>query len=576
MRWLKNNIGYVFIVIGIIGFIIYNYFGQPTNVKRVSNELPTSSEIINDDLSLKAEIKGQVKSPGIYVFENGDRVVDLINLAGGIIESAYLKNINQSKRLEDEMVVIIPKKESIQAPEPIFRYLQVEIKGEVNKPGVYKMKENSIINDLIIAAGGLTINASTNNINLAEKLVDERSYNVEKRQLNTIFVEIKGQVSNPGVYQMQAGDLVIDLIDKCGGLLENAHVENISYVQALQNHQVIDIPSIEEILEKKAVEVKGEVNNPGVYYFYGELRIIELINMAGGFTVKANYNDINLSETVSDELMINIPKIENDERMLAVDLKGQVKYPGVYYISEGKRLIDVIKIAGGFRSEADTSNVNLSQIIEDEMVYTIPKINPQKEYIYVEISGEVFLPGIYALEPDDRLIMLINRAGGFTADAYTDGLNLTRRLEDEEVIKIISIEDTIFVSIGGQVYKPGVYRVQKGISLIELIDLAGGLTMEADLESIDFYQSVEDTKQIIIPSMDDAPVEIPIEPIGLININEASSEELQTLPGVGVILAERIINYRETVSTFSSPEDIMNVSGIKEAIYESIKDDITV
>lgn len=575
MRWLKNNLGYLLIVVGIFGFILYNYLSQPLNVKQVSDSA-TITDVISDDLKFKAEIKGEVNSPGIYAFNEGDRVVDLINLAGGTTDSAYLVEINQSERLVDEMVVVIPMQENKTNPEPIIRYLQVEIKGEVNFPGVYKMKENSIINDLIIEAGGLTIEADTSQINLAEKLSDESLYIIEKNQSNTIYVEIKGQVYMPGVYQMQTGDLVIDLIDRAGGLLENAYEDNISFVQALENHQVIDIPSKEISLDKKAVEVKGQVNQPGVYYFYGELRIIELINMAGGFTEDANYQHINLSEIVNDELVVNIPAIEDDEIMLAVDLKGQVKYPGVYYVSEGKRLIDVIKLAGGFRPEADTSLVNLSQFIVDEMAYTIPKINNQKEYIYVEISGEVLLPGIYALEPGDRLIMLINRAGGFTVDAYTDGLNLTRRLEDEEVIEIVNVEDTIFISIGGQIYEPGVYRVQKGISIIELIDLAGGLTMEADLEGIDFYEIINESKQVIIPSIGDQPVEIPIEPNGLVNINEASSEELQTLPGVGVILAERIITYRETISAFTTPEDIMNVSGIKEAIYESIKDDITV
>jgi competence protein ComEA len=575
MRWIKNNLGYLLIVVGIFGFILYNYLSQPMNVKQVSDST-TITDVINDDLKFKAEIKGEVNSPGIYAFNEGDRVVDLINLAGGTTDDACLVEINQSERLVDEMVVLIPKKESDLILEPIIRYLQVEIKGEVISPGVYKMKENSIINDLIIEAGGLTIEADTSQINLAEKLTDESLYIIEKSQSNTIYVEIKGQVYMPGVYQMQAGDLVIDLINEAGGLLENAYEDNISFVQALENHQVIDIPSKELSLDKKAVEVKGHVNQPGVYYFYGELRMIELINMAGGFTEEANYQHINLSEIINDELVVNIPAIEDDEIMLAVDLKGQVKYPGVYYVSEGRRLIDVIKLAGGFRPDADTSSVNLSQVIEDEMIYSIPEIDNQKDYIYVEVLGEVFLPGIYALEPGDRLIMLINRAGGFTVDAYTEGLNMTRKLEDEEVIEIVSVDNTIFINISGQIYEPGVYRVKKGISIIELIDLAGGLTMEADLDSIDFYETINESKQVIIPSIGDQPVEIPIEPIGLVNINEASSEELQTLPGVGVILAERIIEYRETISAFISTEDIMNVSGIKEAIYESIKDDITV
>jgi competence protein ComEA len=322
--------------------------------------------------------------------------------------------------------------------------------------------------------------------------------------------------------------------------------------------------------------VKGCVNQPGVYYFYQELRIIDLIQMAGGFNNLADYSDINLSDIVNDTDVIIIPEIEN-EQTIAVDLKGEVKYPGVYYLKEGSRIIDLLHLAGGLRPDADTSDINFSEIIEDEDVIEIKKIENTQNYIYVEIKGQVFLPGIYALEPGTRLVMLLNRAGGLTNLADDSTLNRTRILEDGEVIVIPSInEERIWIRITGGIFDPGVYQVSLAISMLDLIEVAGGLTIEADIEKIDFSATFYENTSIHIPLIDEINPGLPNQSDGLININVATLEELQTLTGIGIILAERIISYRETNGPFDSIESIMDVSGIGESIYDQIKNDITV
>jgi len=348
-----------------------------------------------------------------------------------------------------------------------------------------------------------------------------------------------------------------------------------------------------DLIVEKATEIKGAVKEPGVYYFFEELRVIDLIQMAGGFTNLADYSEINLSAFVKDTDVFRVPEIEN-ELTIAIDLKGQVKYPGVYYMKEGARIIDLVRLAGGFRPDADTSEINLSELLEDEDIVKVNKIDNDQNYIYVEIKGEVFLPGIYALRPGTRLIMLLNRAGGLTIFANDSELNRTRELVDGEIIVIpsieeedeeeeeeeeeenIPVEESYYIKITGAVFDPGIYLLTEGLTMMDVINSAGGLTIEADLSQIDFSFLVSENASIHIISTNELTTEIPDVSEERLNINIASVDELQSLSGIGIILAERIIEYRESNGPFDSIEAIMDVSGIGESIYDQIKDDITV
>ena len=140
----------------------------------------------------------------------------------------------------------------------------------------------------------------------------------------------------------------------------------------------------------------------------------------------------------------------------------------------------------------------------------------------------------------------------------------------------------IFVDIGGAVEEPGVYEVAKDTRLFEVIEMAGGLSEDADPDHVNRASFVEDGQKIIIPVKgseytDDgkAAAFSPEADSGLININTASADELKTLSGIGDVTAEKIIEYRSSTA-FKSKEDIMSVDGIGRKTYEKIKDDITV
>lgn len=138
-------------------------------------------------------------------------------------------------------------------------------------------------------------------------------------------------------------------------------------------------------------------------------------------------------------------------------------------------------------------------------------------------------------------------------------------------------EDCIYVYVTGAVVNPGVYAMQEGDRIFDVIEAAGGFTEDALETEVNLAQIIEDEQQIHIPTQEEALEQAAAdEAAGLININTASLEELCTLTGIGEAKAQAIISYREEYGDFTSTEEIMNISGIKEGVYEKIKDQITV
>ncbi len=149
-------------------------------------------------------------------------------------------------------------------------------------------------------------------------------------------------------------------------------------------------------------------------------------------------------------------------------------------------------------------------------------------------------------------------------------------------------EKPIAVHIIGAVPRPGLYEFPQGARVQDAIDASGGLLADADESVLNLAALLEDGQQLNIPygaggpAATEAPV-VPVTPgptaansVDLVNINTATLEELDALPGIGPTTAQKIIDYRTTNGPFDQIEDIMNVSGIGPATFENIKDLITV
>jgi len=151
------------------------------------------------------------------------------------------------------------------------------------------------------------------------------------------------------------------------------------------------------------------------------------------------------------------------------------------------------------------------------------------------------------------------------------------------ILRPVPTEKPIIVYITGAVPRAGVYALPQGARVQDAISAAGGFLAEAEKSQINLAALLEDGEKLDIPYVEGAsPVLATPGPTivavttELININTASSAELEALPGIGPTTAQKIIAYREQNGPFINTEDIINVSGIGPGTYERIKDLITV
>ena len=164
---------------------------------------------------------------------------------------------------------------------------------------------------------------------------------------------------------------------------------------------------------------------------------------------------------------------------------------------------------------------------------------------------------------------------------------------EEKAVKDSAEEKSkeIVVHITGEVKKEGVVYLKEGARVIDAIEEAGGETKEADLSQVNLAYILQDGQKIYIPNKNEKNSEYITENIGnnveenststreegkKVNINTASIEELDQLPGIGPSIAQRIVDYRTEHGKFKTIEEIQDVKGIGDAKYDEIKDNITV
>lgn len=133
----------------------------------------------------------------------------------------------------------------------------------------------------------------------------------------------------------------------------------------------------------------------------------------------------------------------------------------------------------------------------------------------------------------------------------------------------------VVVHVDGAVGAPGVYELTAGSRVADAVELAGGLTEKADTSTLNLALVLTDGEKVYVPEEGEAVPQVTTGETsssgGLININTATADELETLPGVGEATAAAIIEDRESNGPFSAPEDLMRVSGIGEKKFARIE-----
>ncbi len=140
----------------------------------------------------------------------------------------------------------------------------------------------------------------------------------------------------------------------------------------------------------------------------------------------------------------------------------------------------------------------------------------------------------------------------------------------------------LLVDVAGWVRRPGVYEFREGDRVIDALDAAGGARPGAALDSLNLAAPLADGTQILVPRATGAAPSGGVPGItspgtsSQVNINTASATELETLPGVGEVIAQRIVDYRTQNGPFASVDDLLDVSGIGDATLAEMRDMVTV
>lgn len=387
-----------------------------------------------------------------------------------------------------------------------LKSINISFVGEVNRPGIHAVHPFSDITTALLQVSGVdTIGSLRNiqvirdnnvftNLDFYEYLVNGKTtQNTRLLNGDVIFVpvrqstvEIEGEVNRPGIYEAKSGESIANLIHFAGGLTQKAQ-PNIEIYRLLPREQR---PS-----EDFAYEV---------------------------FYVDPEQAQFELAKDIIRLRVLSVPTVSRQ-----VAIFGQVKSPGLYAYENSMKVMDLLKIAGGlddttflksiYLKEAEIIrqapnsiypqriSINLEQLLNGQNDQNIELYNQDIVLVrensnfsdpqYVTIGGQVNVPGKYTIQQKEETLKdIIARAGGFSSNAYIDGLHMYR--DTLQVVlhgydMIVAAGDSIYVpeppgivKIFGQVQREGLVQYVKGKSLQYYIERSGGFTHEADKKRV--------------------------------------------------------------------------------------------
>ncbi|MBB5647488.1 SLBB domain-containing protein [Pedobacter cryoconitis] len=413
-----------------------------------------------------------------------------------------------------------------------IRSIKVTILGEVTKPGSYTLSSLSTVFNALSASGGPNKNGSFRKIQVIRnnkiistidvydfllkglqvgnvRLQDQDVINIPVYQTR---IEIAGEVKRPALYEILTPESLEDVINFAGGFSNMAYTAKIKVLQNTnKERRIIDVSAddytkynplngdkyvVEPILDRFAnrVEIDGAVFRPGQYELEKGLTLKQLIQKADGLKEDAFLNRGYISRLNSDNslalLSFDVSKIidgtepdiflRREDRVkissifelreeYKVDIKGEVRTPGVFDYADGMTLEALIQMAGGFKEGATPSRIEIARRVKNSdarsisaktaeilnvsispdlklqdstfvlQPFDIVSIRSSEGYQVqqqVRVEGEVLYPGIYTItRKDERISDLIKRAGGLTVLSFAEGASLKRPGAEKKEIK---------------------------------------------------------------------------------------------------------------------------------------------
>ena len=444
----------------IVHFDVYDFLlkGDKTKDIRLMPEdvifIPTAGALVG--------IAGNVKSPAIYELKGETRLLDLLEMAGGVRATGYFQRVQVERIFENEAKVVLDlnlKKLSEKANlvlkdgdlVKIFSISPtitnpIELVGNFTRPGTYEWREGIRIRDLIEGP---------------EDLLPDTFFE---------FALIERFV--PPDYHKEYLSFGLGKL-----FFEGDEKENIS----LMPYDTIVVFNKWDLIKKEKVRVTGAVNKPGEYEYRPNMKLSDLLKLAGGleryaYTVRAElirvdltqeeprYRkiDIKLRKIIEEDPLYDVALQDRDHLIVKaipeygikkeVELKGNVRNPGKYPWFEGMRLTDLIK------PERQEEVFLPDTLFDYGLIERMVPPEYHKEYLAI-YPGKVYLEG------------------DMTANA---------ELKPFDVVTILNkwdLKEKEKVTITGAVNKPGEYEYRPNIKLSDLLKLAGGLKRPDHLES---------------------------------------------------------------------------------------------
>ena len=371
---IRNN--KVFTKVDIYDFLVNG--DQSSNVGLKDNDV-----IRIPAYNQRVTVEGQVKRPGIFEMKTGETFEDLLSFASGFNEFAYTASVNVLQKTDREFKVRDIKASEYGTYKPlsgdVFRVTKIlnrfenriKIDGAVFRPDTYSFYEGMRISDLVLKADGLKEDAYTN-----------------RARIIRLQSDLTTEIVNVNLAKALSGDLEADV--------------------ALKKEDVVTVYSILDFVDEFKITIDGEIKKPGVYDYYENLTLNDLLVEAGGLTGsaskrveiarmieseaiddsnpnKAELFNIEISATNNEQAknfalrpfdVVNIRKMAVYEKPEMVTVSGAVHYAGKYVLAGKKdRVYDVIQRAGGLTSVANVEGVRIKRPIQAKQIEDLENVN---------------------------------------------------------------------------------------------------------------------------------------------------------------------------------------------------------
>ncbi len=484
----------------IVEFDMYDFLleGDKTKDARLQPE----DVIFVPTVGPRTAVLGNVENPAIYELREGDKISRAIDMAGGVRATGFLERIhveriyeNESKKLVEKNLKDFHQEDDIELQDGDVIAIHnikdalvnvVELKGNVQRPGFYEVKDGTRLSDIIT------------NPDKDLKMETEFDFALIKRRI-------------PPAYEQE-----LIFFDLGRAVLENDKSEDV----ILKPADEITIFSKTELAGKPEVTIRGAVNKPDKYRFYPNMTVSDLIKLAGGLKYYAYRGEteltrvrptpdgpefkrefINLENAMKDHPDHNLELSRNDFIIVrpvpdwrlydTVKITGEVQFSGTYTVKKGESLTSLISRAGGLTQDAYLRGTVFSRESVRE------RQREQIEEMVQRLEREVLAPRSLpadASETDARAHeqerRRLNRLISQMRDTEPDG-RVVIAMQDKPGERLYDIEledgDTLYiprkpetVTVMGAVHNETAFVHDPGKRYRDYIDLAGGVTRHAD------------------------------------------------------------------------------------------------